>query len=278
MAKAKLSALFQSISGPVGNQTFYAQKGKGIIVRQKNGKIKISNTPMQVMMRKALVTHLNNWKNMSIKEREWWEFYANYLNAARKKVGNPMKKRNYNYMRGIDAYNAINQLLIAVGFETIDKPPHERLTEPHTPLTDIIQGGTYEQEIKFRIWLPQPYIPHITGGTEQKMENITTSNAEVYPTPHKENSITKAQISIRTRRNGAYVYTLLPAPILTDKPLEIKIDKIKIVERVKESRKTVEIQTKQIKHIIMQIQTRTIAQNGKFSLPSPLYTIEIVNP
>ncbi|MBI4722775.1 MAG: hypothetical protein HY769_07270 [Candidatus Stahlbacteria bacterium] len=264
MAKAKLSALFQNISGPVGNQTFYAQKGKGIIVRQKNSNPKISNTPMQVKMRTALVTHLKNWKNMPIKERMGWEFYANYLNAARKKVGNPMKKKYYNNMRGIDTYNAINQLLTAVDFETIKQPPHEKLTEPKTPVMDIIQYNTYEKEIKFLIQLPQPYIPYITGDT--------TRSAGVYP------PLTKAQISIRTCGNGDYVYTLQPAPFLTDKPLEIIIDKIKIFERVDGNKKNIEIQTKMIKHIIVQIQARTIAQNGKFSLPSPLYTVEITNP
>jgi hypothetical protein len=200
-------------------------------------------------LRKYFKENREKWREMLLKDRALWESYAQQINEGEKKIGGLLRNEFKGKLTGSSAYCAINQLLYITNFKDIDKPPHYLMKDPPSPLSDIQHMGTYKGKIKFKIWLPYEY--------QQK---------------------TKAQIAIKTTETLSYIYIIRPAPEISHIPTEIKIDKIKILRKKKKGSKMVELPLKEIKHPIIQIQMRTIAQNGKFSLHSPIYKIEVINP
>ena len=250
MAKVQLTGLISSITGSMGETTFSPRPGI-IQVRKKVKKIHNPQTPLQMKHRKIWSDSISCWKLMPLKNRVFWEQYAKEISITKKKNRMILQKKPGTRMTAMNAYCAINQTLVSSGLNRIEKIPPYALPYPPLPETDIQQFATFHEKIKFKVWLPYPYIP---------WENIEIPCV--------------VQIGISTNSSITHI-PFYPLPKLSTKPIPIEIEKVKFQERKGKTTKVVEAKLKELIHPIVKIQFRTIAQNGKFSLPSPIYTVEV---
>ncbi len=252
MAKVKLTGLISSITGSMGETTFSPRPGI-IQVRKRVHKIHNPNTPLQQNLRKIWSQSIADWKLMPLKKRVLWEQFAKEVNLSKRKIRMMKTKGNRGRMTGANAYCAINQPLILAGFQRIKIPPPSALPPPPTPETSLQQLATFNEKISFKAWLPYPY--------------ITPWNNEEIP------CVLQAGISVNSAGPLVSIY---PFHKLSIQPTQIVIERVKLYNKKVEGKlRMVEANLKDLTHPIIRIRLRTIAQNGKFSLPSPIYTVEV---
>ena len=114
---------------------------------------------------------------------------------------------------------------------------------PPTPCCDLKQYGTYGTPIKFKIWAKTPY-------KSKMMAQIWVKKTGEWNTP--------------------YIAKMV---LITEKQQIITIEKIKTR---KTKSKTEELRLEDLTPCLVKIQVRIVAENGRSSIPSPIYTLQIV--
>ncbi len=118
MARIKLGALIQEITGPIGQMVFSKWKGLQYI-RYKAPTVTNPNTPEQAFMRANLGASVQEWWNLSDIQRALWEEYAQGKGKAAvdaQQVGSKciIKPRGV-LQSGFNAYVGANQMIASVG-------------------------------------------------------------------------------------------------------------------------------------------------------------------
>ena len=144
-------------------------------------------------------------------------------------------------MTGLNAYMRVNALLISVGFNPREKPMLGRIGNPPLPDTDLTAYAQYKNELRFKIWLPRTY-------------------------PCK----CVAQIWIRRAKMGTSPYVAKVTELSTT-PTEVVIDKI----RISENKKVIDMPFKKLKRCELDLQMRTVAENGEISMRGTTYRLEV---
>ncbi len=242
MAKFATSGIIQTIRGKLGNLIFSSKYGVPMIM-QRTTKMRDQKSKQQIEVRNVFSMVLKKWSELSILERNEWEIYAKTIRSKKITTAQAIiKKQNYGTVVGRDVFSSINQRLILAGFNTIQRPPRNDEKIPPTPCTDLIQYTQYKEgEIKFNIWNRQEY--------QKKC---------------------KTQIWIKLPNTYPYITEIID---ISTTPTEIRIEKVKIHKK----KNIIEIPMKKMKKGDVRLQMRTIAENGKTSIPTAIYHGEIIN-
>ncbi len=240
MAKVKLMGLVHSVRGKVGDVIFRVNRGEQT-VKKAQGKIKDLRTEKQVKVRELFLYFHKIWKEMSITERILWEEYTKYLQTIRGKGGGIISSHKGTKLRGREAFIGVNITLRTTGFKKIKKPPLGNISSPPPSKNDIRQYGTYTEKIKFNVWLPYSYTTQC-----------------------------KVQVWIRACTTGGMRYIAETLPITTS-PAEVVINYVRFVYKGK----TQNFPLSKLAPCDIKLQLRVVASNGKVSMPSALYIVEI---
>ena len=244
MAKYKTSSLIGEIRGSIGDKTFCHWHGIPVIrkkIQNGNGSNSVAITKTREIFR-----FLNNrWTLISFKEQELWEFYAKRNRRIKSKKLSGLMCAIGNWYTGKIAFMSVNQLLMMSGFPPLQKPLLGR-SQPPLPVTNLPEYSEWVKEIRFKIWLPVEY---------------------------KDRCVVQVWIQKLSLPRG-WPYIMKVVPVSTS-PTEIKIERIKFQERRNEGRKSAEKGLSEIGYCKMLLQMRTVAENGRFSVPSSIYKIEL---
>lgn len=206
-------------------------------VRVRKKRYRDAKTKYQVRVRQIFALLDEEWHNLSLSEVALWEDYA------KRGVKTALDSKSWKGRGdGLNAFIAINHPLLLSGFSLLRKPPSDYLPKPPVPATDLMDMGTYEREARFKVWLPHDY------------SSRCVCHIWVRPVGY----------------SPVYISSIVA---VTTHPTEVLIDKI----RVKERGRTVEKKLSSIKLARLRLQLRVVSENGKFSLPSSIYRIEIRN-
>lgn len=245
MAKFTTSGIIQTIRGKVGNLIFSSRYGMPVIRQYRGIKMSDLKTEPQLRVREAFLIFLKKWKELSIMERNEWEIYAKTMRNKKITTAQKIiKKPQYGLVVGRDIYLSVNEMLTLIGFNPIQRPPRNDEKIPPTPSNDLVQFTQYKEgKIKFNIWNKQEYT-------------------------HK----CKTQIWIKVGIGGEHPYIIKIVDTSTT-PVEIRIENI----RIHDKKKVILIPIKKMKRCDIKLQMRTIAENGKISIPTAIYHAEIIN-
>jgi hypothetical protein len=238
MAKYTPSEFVKQIRGSVGDKTFSNWKGIPVLTKKVN-KRKQPNSAIQIKLKETFINLEANWKKLTLQEWASWEQHSKRYTEIKMKRRSGLIPVIGGKMTGHNAYISLNLLLIRCGYDPISTPPTKIESKPPTPNTDLINLGTYKNEIKFNLWLPYTY-----------------------------NTECVAQIWVRKIGSEAYPYITAIVPI-SNEPAQIMIDKIR-------AKKGKPIEFKKMENCRLQIQLRTVAKNGEFSITTPIYTVEVI--
>lgn len=241
MAKICLAGIIQSIKGSIGNLTFSSTRGIPYI--KLKPKPHNPKTERQKEVRNNFAYIARQWKKLDIKEQSLWEAYANRLKRLNKaNSASIIPTANRKLFMGVNAFMSVNHLLLSSGFKTLLLPPITDIKPALPPANDLRTGETYYgAEIKFKIWMPK------------EMEGNAVAQIWIA----KAGSGNMRQLTIVTS--------------ISSEPKEVVIEKIR--ERVKG--KVKELQLNKLAPCIFKIQMRTIAQNGRISMPSAIYKVQL---
>ena len=237
MAKYVSSGLIHNIRGSFGDSVFSSWRGIPRICKKPTKKKQLH--PLKSW--ESLVTISSNWKNLSFQEWALWEEYTKSFREIKTHKYDGLCTAIGNRMSAYNAYVSTNQLLVLSGFNSIRKPCLGNIPSPPFPSTDLANFGSYTNQIKFNIWLPRSY-------------------------PAK----CVVQIWIRKAIAPANPYIAKILKVSTSKT-EVVINEIKL----KEKDENIEKKFEKMKNCKILLQMRTIAQNGKFSQPGPIYKIQL---
>ncbi|MBI4723269.1 MAG: hypothetical protein HY769_09820 [Candidatus Stahlbacteria bacterium] len=249
MAKFRTSGIIQSIRGKVGDMIFSSWKGIPT-ARTINKRRKRPSTQEEVRVKEHLIILIQRWKKLTLEEKGLWEVYARTLNDRKytPTTGGIIRNRRKGVMIGVNAFIKINGLKMSVGFPISDKPYLRQSTPVSPPKTNLMNYEKFKNgKIKFETWLPHAYYCKC-----------------------------KAQIWIKAMNGNGYPYMAKVVDIDTN-PTEVEIEKIKFTKRKKEKEKYFkrEKEFKEMEKCEIMIQMRTIAENGKSSMSSALYRVEV---
>ncbi|MCK4308292.1 hypothetical protein KAW50_08715 [candidate division WOR-3 bacterium] len=247
MAKVDLGCLVRSISGSMGGITFYKKKGVHRIMSRKRKKEGIDRkSEKQIRIREGFCYFHKRWLELSLTEMVLWEEYSKHLREL-ERSGGLIPSYGNKIATGKGAYMGTNLMLMAVGFPEINKPCLGKVAVPPCVNTDIVQHSMYKgMEVKFRVWLPYLY------GVD-----------------------CKAQIWVKGCLDGGFPYVQEVISVGVS-PVEVKIRKVRKIMYGKE-KKLIEMPIGERSVLRMKIQLRTIAKNGKSSMASVLYLVEVRN-
>jgi len=253
MAKYVPSALVKEIMGSVGDSTFSYWRGIPRISKKARKK-RESNTLPQRYAKKNFSKLSSNWGKLSFREWNLWEEYAKKYTNIKYRRRDGLLPAIGGKMSGIAAYMSVNGLLTRCGFKPLKKPPLGKIPKPTFPSTNLIDFRIYKPPIKFKIWLPYPY-----------ETQTSLSKGKYLP------QTCVAQIWIKKIGHWTYPYIRDIVPLSTSKT-QVILDKIRMVTT---PTKVVEKELKEIENCRLLLQMRTVAQNGEFSMPGPIYKIEV---
>ncbi len=244
MAKFTTSGFITSIRGKLGDSVFYSWRGvPGIRVKAK--KIKNPRTPLQQKTRRNFAMFTKIWNELTRIEKALWEEFAKQFKhrkgtSSRSLIPHTQK----GIMTGQNAFLSVNMTLVLSGFTPIRKPtlntPNPPLLSHDLPLHPEFRDGV----IKFKIWLP-----------------------------HQHREKCNAQIWMKVAKAKEYGYLARVIPISTT-PTEVIFSTVRIHDK---RRKVVDFPIKKLGKRDVLLQVRTIAENGKVSLPGAIYRLELLN-
>ena len=245
MAKFTATAIIHSIRGKLGKFVFSSWKGVPKIARTPK-KRRSPCTQAQKRVSKAFYETNAKWRELSLVEKALWEEYTKKFRYRKNTVtyGGIIPTRKRTAMMGRNAYIGVNAMLMLAGFKAIKKPPLGNIGKPPPPSSDLIPYSQHKNgELKFKLWLSLHY---------------------------PEKSV--AQIWLRRVKDGTHPFV---AEIieLSSTPKEVVISQIKGGER---GRRIVEVDFKELKKCELDLQMRTIAQNGEFSMSTAVYRLEVI--
>ncbi|MBI4722805.1 MAG: hypothetical protein HY769_07425 [Candidatus Stahlbacteria bacterium] len=240
MAKYRPCGLIQSISGSVGDVTFSSWKGVPRISKRIRKQC-IPNTLPQRRIRHIFSYLSPVWRDLSFQDWALWSDYAKRYNKVKPLCMSGSVSTIRSKMSGFNVYVALNSLLMHCGFEPLKYPVLGNIKNPPLVLTDLLDLGVYNGEIRFNVWLPSEYMVKCV-----------------------------VQIWVREMRDS-YPYIFRAVPISLFKS-EVVIDKL----RFRRHHKAIEQSLSSIGNCKLIVQMRTVAANGKISVPSPIYRIQVV--
>ena len=246
MAKYKTSGLITEIRGSMGDKTFYYWKGIPVI-RKKKVKHKQGNSLAQTKGREIFSFLSRTWKSMGFEEWAVWEMYAKGNRRKKSKQRSGLMCAIGNWFYGRVAFMSTNQLLMICGFSFIQKPLFGK-PQPPLPQTDLPPLSKWSKNIKFNIWLPEDY---------------------------PDRCVVQIWIRKLSWPDGRpYIMAIVP---ISSSPIEIKVEKIRFYEKGRGMGGILEKSLNEIGDCKLLLQMRTVAENGKFSMPSAIYKIELRN-
>ena len=245
MAKFTTSGFITSIRGKLGDSVFYSRRGVPGI-RAKAKKIKNPRTPLQQKTRRNFAMFTKIWNELTRIEKVLWEEYAKQFKhrkstSARGLIPHTQK----GIMTGQNAFVSVNMTLVLSGFTPIRKPtlgntPNPPLLSHDLPIHPEFRDGV----IKFKIWLPHQYREECN-----------------------------AQIWMKVAKAKEYVYLARVIPISTT-PTEVIFQTVRIHDK---RRKVIDFPIKKLGKRDVLLQMRILAENGKVSMPSAIYRLELLN-
>ncbi len=245
MAKYKTSGLVSEIRGSMGNKTFSYWKGIAVVKKKMNGQKRV-NSVDRTKVRRSFAFLAKTWRLMGFREQAAWEVYARQNRRIKRKSRAGLVWTVGNWYSGENAFISVNQLLMMSGFPPLFKPLFGK-SQPPSPASDLPECSEWVGNIRFKIWLQKEYKDRCK--VQIWIKKVTWPNG------------------------GPYIMRIVP---ISTSPIEIRIDKIRFKGRkIAYKRKTVEKQLSEIGYSKLYLQMRTVAENGKFSVPSAIYTIEL---
>ncbi len=237
MARFTTNGLIHSIRGKLGNIVFYYWKGIPN-VRKAPKRVKNPRTKNQVPIMSSFSDFSKCWQYLNSAERALWEEYAKGF-SRKKPMSGKMILHQKGRVTGKNAFIGTNVTLKISGLKPIKIPPLGNVPNPPLPATDLKSSSQCSSYIRFKVRLPEPYPYKCVAQIRIKLF--------------------KGKGSSRIARNEE----------LSDSPSEVIIDKVQY------QRKSLPL--REIKNSKVQLYMRTVAQNGKFSMLSQIYTLEIRN-
>ncbi|MCK4307184.1 hypothetical protein KAW50_03035 [candidate division WOR-3 bacterium] len=245
MAKYKTSGLISEIRGSMGDKTFSYWKGVPV-VKKKMKKKKWVSSVVRARRKEVFAFLAESWTLMSSKDQALWGIYAKQDRKVKSKSRLGLISTIGNWYSPRITFMSVNQLLMISGFSPLQRPLFGKL-QPPLPATDLPEYSEWDKDIKFKIWLPRQYKDRCA-----------------------------AQIWIRKasgRGGNPYITKVVP---LSTSLAEVKLKEIKFYE--KKGRlpgKTVKKDLSEMGYCKLKLQMRTVAENGRFSMPSGIYKIEL---
>ncbi|MBI4723449.1 MAG: hypothetical protein HY769_10745 [Candidatus Stahlbacteria bacterium] len=239
MARYGTSGLFAWIRGSMGGLTFSSIRGVPY-VKQKIKKTRNANTKEQCRARHFFKLLNEGWSDLSPQEMAIWESYA------RSRVKTSMVKKNSSWKgrgTGSNAFVSLNHLLLTCGFDKLMLPPSKYIHIPPVCKTSLVDKGVYKGEVRFTVWLPYQY-----------------------------ESDCVCQVWLRKMQKASYFYIGAIVPLTTE-PAEVLIDKVRVFKEGRTSERNLNT----LPNLKLFLQLRTVARNGKFSLPTHIYRITVKN-
>jgi len=246
MAKYKTSCLVSEIKGSIGNKTFSYWKGIPV-VKKRIEQRKKTNSLRQGKIREIFEFLKSKWSSMSFEDWAVWDSYAEQNKRIKSKKRSGLMSTIGNWFYGNIAFISTNQLLMGCGFSFIQKPPFDK-PQPLLPATDLPEYSKWNKDIKFKIWLPEDYPDRCVVQIWIKKLSKT--------------------------KELPYIMAIVPVP---SSPIEIKIEKIRFYVIKRGKRKILEKNLNEIENSKILLQMRTVAENGKFSMPGPIHKMELIN-
>jgi len=251
MAKYINSGLISFIKGSIGDYSFNYWRGIPCIKRKPKRKRKFHLNPHHKKTAEALFMLQYYWKNMDLKKRSLWALYSKRYTKMKTRCKDGLCTHIGNKMAPYHAFISVNLLLISSGFKHIYTPPTGIPVKPPCPSTDLLDCQIHENKVEFYIWLPHSY---------------------------HTNCI--AQIWIRESYRYSYIAQIIK--LSTSKTL-VTISQVKTKVKKKMSlKKNVSansglqlIKLENMESCTLYIQMRTVADNGEFSIPSPIYKLQV---